>query len=73
MLGPISMGVSHTRKLPFMYWNQQTADYYAGHCKIDLDIDRITFKVLGKSYLIFLPQWITLKGRSLDQRRGQIT
>ena len=19
-------------KLPFMYWNQQTADYYAGHC-----------------------------------------
>ena len=26
------MGVSHTWKLPFMNWNQQTADYYAGHC-----------------------------------------
>ena len=34
MLGPIFMGVSHTWRLPFMYWNQQTADYYAGHCKI---------------------------------------
>ena len=32
MLGPIFMGVSHTWRLPFMYWNQQTADYYAGHC-----------------------------------------
>ena len=32
MLGPIFMGVSHTWKLPFMNWNQQTADYYAGHC-----------------------------------------
>ena len=31
-LGPIFMGVSHTWRLPFMYWNQQTADYYAGHC-----------------------------------------
>ena len=33
MFGPIFMGVSHTWRLPFMYWNQQTADYYAGHCK----------------------------------------
>ena len=32
MLGPIFMSVSHTWRLPFMYWNQQTADYYAGHC-----------------------------------------
>ena len=33
MLGPIFMGVSHTWRLSFMYWDQQTADYYAGHCK----------------------------------------
>ena len=32
MLGPIFIGVSHSWKLPFMYWNQQMADYYAGHC-----------------------------------------
>ena len=32
MLGPIFMGGSHTWRLPYMYWNQQTADYYAGHC-----------------------------------------
>ena len=32
MLGPIFMGVSYTWRLPFMYWNQQMADYYAGHC-----------------------------------------
>ena len=32
MLGPIFMGGSHTWRLSFMYWNQQTADYYAGHC-----------------------------------------
>ena len=32
ILGPIFMGVSHTWRLPFMYWNQQTADNYAGHC-----------------------------------------
>ena len=32
MLGPIFMGVSHTWRLPSMYWNQQTADYYASHC-----------------------------------------
>ena len=32
MLGPIFMGVSHTWRLSFMYWNQQTADYYVGHC-----------------------------------------
>ena len=34
MLGPIFMGGSHTWRLPFMYWNQQTADYYAGHCNL---------------------------------------
>ena len=36
MLGPIFMGVSHTWKLPFMYWNQQMADYYAGHCRLQI-------------------------------------
>ena len=35
MLGPIFMGGSHTWRLPFMYWNQQTADYYAGHFKLE--------------------------------------
>ena len=27
MLGPIYMGGNHTWRLPFMYWNRQTADY----------------------------------------------
>ena len=27
------MGVSHTWRLLFLYWNQQMADYYAGHCR----------------------------------------
>ena len=28
------MSVSHTWRLPFMYWNQQTTDYYADHCNV---------------------------------------
>jgi len=33
VLGSIFMGVRHGLKLPFMYWNQQTADYSTHHCK----------------------------------------
>ena len=49
MLGPIFMGVSHTWRLPFMYWNQQTVDYYAGHCRAEIEgkkyfWDFLTFK-----------------------------
>ena len=48
VLGSIFMTVSHTCKLPFMYWNQQAADYYAGHCTFNFN-DTVLW-----SYLLYI-------------------
>ena len=80
MLGPIFMGVSHTWRLPFMYWNQQTADYYAGHCTYPCFLLTNWWKNFykGKSAYAWLPTIVyvicerPLVLSTMKQKRGAI-